>query len=841
MIDNMTDIIRRIAVFAAGIFSVTLLSAQDDEFDLSSQRSEAQYINPVPGEKMDHKGMVINPVPQEMEIRENKILNIGRGLKTIDVKGKFKDDLDFIKFRYAGIDCVIDYGKKMVKKHGVKPVSGAYTLEINLDGVAIYGYDERGAYYGLQTLRQILESPEGADEKLPYMKINDWPDLKYRGVVEGFYGEPWSHEVRLSLIDFYGRNKMNCYLYGPKDDTYHSSPDWRLPYPGPESENIKELVEECRKNRVDFIWAIHPGKDIQWNEEDYRNLVNKFEMMYYLGVRSFALFFDDISGEGTNPVKQTELINRLVKDFVKKRKDVTNLIFCPTDYSRLWANPDPDGSLSIFGRTLDPSVEIFWTGDFVCSDLTKETMNWFNSRIQRPGFYWWNYPVTDYARHILMQGPVYGLSGEMTSDDLSGLVSNPMEHGEASKLALYGVADYTWNVAAYNPIDNWERGLEALAPEVKDAYRTFAIHSCDTETGYRRDESWETETFALADCTPEKYDALMSEFKKIEQVPAVMENCSNALLLKELRPWLTEFGKLGTRGVKALEALKMYQTGDVAGFWNSYASNLMSEEDVKAYNAHKSGTLKLQPFYENLMDDMAAKVYETIAGKAPFHPQGVGSYPTLYTTQNKLMFDYDTETFYNSGYSQKEGHWIGVDLGGVRPVREVQILQGKKSFDDNDFFDYALVEASVDGKEWMSLTEPVKGQYEISWIGDPVLARYVRMRKLASEKTSWTVIRSFQVNPVASEEFASDENPFTFVSSDGMMTFDVPAGASACHLLMKDLAGREIYVRQVAEDGRFIAEYPVRSAYFEFEIKENAAKVEVVGKADIFEAVFVKQ
>lgn len=840
MIDNMTTIIKRAAVLASVILCSTAMHAQDDAFDLSAQRSESQQINHVPGQKLDHGTMVINPVPQVMEVREDKILNIGRGLRVEDVKGRFKDDIGFIKFRYAGIDCIIDYGKKMVKKNGVKPVSGAYTLEINLDGVAIYGYDERGAYYGLQTLRQILESPEGADEKLPYIRINDWPDLKYRGVVEGFYGEPWSHEVRLSLIDFYGRNKMNCYLYGPKDDTYHSSPDWRLPYPGPESENIKELVEACKKNRVDFIWAIHPGKDIKWNEEDYRNLVNKFEMMYYLGVRSFALFFDDISGEGTNPVKQTELINRLVKDFVKKRKDVINLIFCPTDYSRLWANPGPNGSLSIFGRTLDPSVEIFWTGDFVCSDLTKDTMNWFNSRIQRPGFYWWNYPVTDYARHILMQGPVYGLSGDMTSEDLSGLVSNPMEHGEASKLALYGVADYTWNVGSYNPIDNWERGIEHLAPEVKDAYRTFAIHSCDTETGYRRDESWETETFALQDCTPEKYDALMAEFKKIEQVPAIMDSCSNALLLKELKPWLVEFGKLGSRGVKALEALKLYQDDDLAGFWNLYASNLMSEEDVAAYNAHKSGTLKLQPFYENIMDDMAAAFYRKVTGKTPLYPQGLGSYPTLYTTQNKLMFDYDEATFYNSGYSQKEGHWIGVDLGGVRPVSEVQILQGKKSYDDNDFFDHALVEASADGKEWTSLTGPVKGQYEISWKGEPVMARYVRLRKLASEKTSWTVIRSFQVNPVSPDAFVTDENPFTFTPTGGFMSLEVPSGASFCHLMMKDLAGAEIYVRQVSADRTYIAEYPVSTAYFEFEIKGNAAKVEIVGNADVFEAVFVE-
>lgn len=836
----MTDIIRKSAILAAAFFCAVTLSAQDDEFDLSSQRSESQDVNPVPGYKVDHKGIVINPVPQVMEISDTKILNIGRGLRTDDVKGKFADDLSFVKFRHAGIDFVIDYGKKVAKKHKVNPVSGAYLLEINLDGVKIIGYDERGAFYGIQTLRQILESEEGADEKIPYIRISDWPDLKYRGVVEGFYGEPWSHEVRLSLIDFYGKYKMNCYLYGPKDDPYHSSPDWRLPYPGEESENIKELVEACKRNRVDFVWAIHPGKDIKWNEEDYRNLVNKFEMMYYLGVRSFALFFDDITGEGTDPVKQTELVNRLNKDFVSKRKGVTDLIVCPTDYSKLWADPTPEGSLSIFGRTMDPSVELFWTGDVVCSDLTKETMQWFNSRIQRPGFYWWNYPVTDYARHILMQGPVYGLSPDMTSEDLSGLVSNPMEHGEASKLALYGVADYTWNVGGYNPIDNWERGIEELAPEVKDAYRTFAIHSCDTETGYRRAESWETETFTLDSHTPEKYDALMAEFCKIESVPAAMDSCSNALLLSELKPWLEEFGKLGTRGRKALECMKLYQSGDMPGFWNAYASNLMSEQDKDMYNAHKSGTMKLQPFYENIMDEMAAAFYTKLAGASPFWPQGVGTYPTLRTTQNKLMFDYDPETFFNSGDSQKEGHWIGVDLGSVRPVSEVQILQGKNSVNDNDFYDHAVIEASADGKNWQVLLDGIKGQYEIYWKGTPVEARYVRMRKLASEKTSWTVVRSFQVNPTSGDGFVSDSNPFTSVKVDDILGLEVPPSARKCHLLMNDLSGKEIYVRQVAKDGTYIAEYPVDTAYFEFEIKDNAAKVEVLSGAEVFEAVFVE-
>ena len=45
---------------------------------------------------------------------------------------------------------------------------------------------------------------------------------------------------------------MNYYLYGPKDDPYHSCPNWRLPYPEKEAANIKELVEACNQALADM-------------------------------------------------------------------------------------------------------------------------------------------------------------------------------------------------------------------------------------------------------------------------------------------------------------------------------------------------------------------------------------------------------------------------------------------------------------------------------------------------------------------------------------------------------------------------------------------------------------
>lgn len=829
------------------------LLAQEAEFDLSSQRLEIQQVLPVPGKKIDHQGIIINPTPHKLTVDRNNMLDMTSGLVLKDKQDKFSQDLGFLTLAKKGVKLTIDFGKKAALKQGVKEVSGAYAMHIDKKGISIVGYDERGAFYGIQTLRQLMESPIAQNKQLPYLDINDYPDLPNRGVVEGFYGTPWSHQVRMSLIDFYGKFKMNTYLYGPKDDPFHSCPNWRLPYPEKEAQNIKELVEACKRNRVDFVWAIHPGQDIKWNEEDYQNLVNKFNWMYDLGVRDFAIFFDDISGEGTNPVKQTELLNRLTDEFVKVKGDVSPLTVCPTDYSKLWANPTPQGSLAIYGNTLNPDIKIFWTGDVVCSDLTPETMEWINSRIKRPAYYWWNYPVQDYVRNFILQGPAYGLDTSLTKDDVCGVISNPMEHGEASKLALYGVADYAWNIANYNPIDNWERGLNELAPEAKDAYRTFAIHSCDTENGYRRDESWETKTFRIADWNDAAAQALKAEFEKIEKVPTEMEQgCENKALLQELRPWLVEFGKLGTRGKHTIELGQIFRSGKSdADFWSKYIQNLMSKEDRKNYEAHKSGTLKLQPFYENAMDDMSHEFLKKLLGSTPKDYKGIGSFGNSGTILTKLMLDNDTTTFYTSGIGQKDGDWIGVDLRDVRDVTEVSILQGRNSVDDVDYFDHAILECSADGKTWTPLIGELTKQYVINWKGDAIKARYVRLKRLDSERKNYASVRSFDVNPLHAENlgfkleaenpqqavYAFDQNLATSYQVAQSISFEVPQGVKAYTLLMNELSS-PLKIKQFDKKGNLLSETTVSSPYFKLELtNDKVTKVSLEGKAEIFEVI----
>ena len=126
-------------------------------------------------------------------------------------------------------------GDKSVRKYNkfIPKQDEGYFLRINEKEIVLAGNDEQGTYYAVQTLKQLIN-----DNQLPVTEITDYPEVRFRGVVEGFYGTPWSHQARLRHLKFYGENKMNTYIYGPKDDPYHSSPNWRMRYP----EKVAKLI-----------------------------------------------------------------------------------------------------------------------------------------------------------------------------------------------------------------------------------------------------------------------------------------------------------------------------------------------------------------------------------------------------------------------------------------------------------------------------------------------------------------------------------------------------------------------------------------------------------------------
>jgi hyaluronoglucosaminidase len=139
--------------------------------------------------------------------------------------------------------------------------SGGYVLASGRkDGrslLALSGVDATGTFYAAQTLRQLITQ----DGRLPQVTVRDWPTAALRGVVEGFYGTPWTHAERLSQLDFYGRTKQNVYVYTPKDDDYLRA-RWRDEYPPAELAQLKELVDRAEANHVRFTNALSPGLSV---------------------------------------------------------------------------------------------------------------------------------------------------------------------------------------------------------------------------------------------------------------------------------------------------------------------------------------------------------------------------------------------------------------------------------------------------------------------------------------------------------------------------------------------------------------------------------------------------
>lgn len=144
-----------------------------------------------------------------------------------------------------------------------------YYLAVDGEKVVIAGNDNSGTFYGVQTFLQVASQPN-----VMKVTVTDYPSVPQRGLVEGYYGNPYSEADRMGLFDFFGRQKMNVYIYGPKDDAYHKD-RWRENYPAAQAAKITEYVNAAKANKVEFVWAIHPGNDIQWNKTDSVKIVNK--------------------------------------------------------------------------------------------------------------------------------------------------------------------------------------------------------------------------------------------------------------------------------------------------------------------------------------------------------------------------------------------------------------------------------------------------------------------------------------------------------------------------------------------------------------------------------------
>ncbi len=288
------------------------------------------------------------------------------------------------------------------------------------------------------------------------------------GVVEGFYGPPWSHADRLDVLRFMGRVGLTHYYYAPKEDPFHLS-RWREPYPLDTYTELGELVTVARDAGVTFVYAISPGGSIVYADSaDYRQLLHKLDRVAELGVTDFALFLDDVPPQLQHPADRAAfrslaeahaaLTERLYRDL---RERGHTLAVTPTTYTNAWGDRE---YLEEFGRLAPEEVPFFWTGtDVAAPDITAARAEEWGELISRPLLVWDNYPVNDFARWRLFLGPLRDRGPDLPSATL-GILANPMNEAHASMIPLATLAAYAGNPATYSPPGALDAALDLLYP-----------------------------------------------------------------------------------------------------------------------------------------------------------------------------------------------------------------------------------------------------------------------------------------------------------------------------------------------------------------------------------------
>ena len=222
--------------------------------------------------------------------------------------------------------------------------------------------------------------------------------FRYRGVIEGYYGPPWSHENRLWMIERMGAWGMNLYVYAPKSDPLHRE-RWREPYPEAALRQFRELVERGGSTGVEVGFALSPGLSIQYSSSDDRaTLARKLVRFRDMGVRFLSLAVDDVPTRLVHAADRrafrslAEAHVLLSHDLRERLGEGVTLWLVPTDY--LGVEPTP--YLEELGESLDPAIEVAWTGRTVVSPTIREHEAARRSKtLRRPLLLWDNVPASD--------------------------------------------------------------------------------------------------------------------------------------------------------------------------------------------------------------------------------------------------------------------------------------------------------------------------------------------------------------------------------------------------------------------------------------------------------------
>ncbi|WP_309104229.1 beta-N-acetylglucosaminidase domain-containing protein [Microbacterium sp.] len=434
--------------------------------------------------------------------------------------------------------------------------SEGYRLEVRQGTATAYASGPRGFRHAWVTLDQLVTIHGGM---VPDAVIDDAPVLSRRGIIEGFYGAPWSHEERLAALRLAGRLKLNSYVYAPKDDPFHRE-RWREPYPAEELSRLVELATHGAAHGVDVVVALHPAGSMVFSDDaEQERLITKATQLLDAGVPSVALLFDDVPPTPTNDADRQRfgdsgtglgdahaLTIRRFRDALAERLAGGDLLVVPMDY----AGTGTSEYREAFAAGLPDDVLVWWTGhDIVVGEVTRAHIDAaaqvFGDRL----LLWDNFPVNDFDRGRAFLGPLLGRTADVAGSALHGAWSNPMVEYAAGGFGIAAFADWAWNPAAYEPQRAARAALRIVAGRQADRLgplvRTLSSWPPSAPMDAELDDAAASALAGVGD----RLRSRLTEWAELAEVSLDEQPA------RSLAPWIRAAIDMATAGLAALDVL----------------------------------------------------------------------------------------------------------------------------------------------------------------------------------------------------------------------------------------------------------------------------------------------
>ena len=661
----------------------------------------------------------------------------------------------------------------------------AYALSIKNNTISIVGKDTDAVFYGLTTLKHMLNESEAP--VLRNVTVEDYAEIKNRGFIEGYYGNPWSNADRAELMRYGGDLKLTQYFFAPKDDPYHNK-KWRELYPEEKLAEIRELARVGNQNKTRYVWTIHPfmnnrirfGNDADY-QKDLETIKAKFTQLMDVGVREFGILADD----APSPVGGYNSYNRLMKDMTDwlTEKQATygglrkEMIFVPGQY---WGNGRED-ELKALNENLPTSTSMTLTGGKIWGEVSESFLSNLKNNLTaggktyRPVSLWVNWPVTDNSKqHLILGGGEKFLHPNVDPSLLSGIMLNPMQQSEPSKIALFSEAQYAWkqwkseeeakkvNDIAFNFVENGK----FTDSEASIAFRELGKHMINQNMDGRvvkLEESVElapklaafmSKLKAGQDVSAER-EGLRAEFAKLKAAAQLYKASGDEKMRAQIHYWLDNTIDQMDSLSALLDGTEAIEKNDSAKLWDSYYKGLKLYEQSQTYTFHyvdhdekaELGVQHIRPFLLGLREILATEVQKAL------HPDQVIS--TFITNRTGVEGglaevtdgDLGTHALIKSPNSIKTGDYIGLKFNKAVPLQNLTFAMGTQA-NPRDTFNSAKVEYLNENDEWVTLSEP-------SYTGNESLIKYeklnirakaVRMIATSDRDNTWFAVREIAVN-----------------------------------------------------------------------------------------------